>query len=161
MRAVELTMGRTFAVHFDHGDDFYAALAEFCAEHDVRQGFIPMFIAGMREVQIVGTCEKLENPDAPVWSSVHLENVEAVGAGTLAYDAATGSVLPHIHVSVGLKAQSAVAHTSHLLGAKIQFLTEMYVVEVSGPAFSRQRDPGLYNVPLLSFGSARTDRPAP
>ncbi len=79
MRAAELTMGRTFAVHFDHGDDFYSALAEFCAEYDVRQGFIPMFIAGMRDVELVGTCEKLENPDAPVWSAVHLENVEAVG----------------------------------------------------------------------------------
>jgi predicted DNA-binding protein with PD1-like motif len=108
-----------------------------------------MFIAGMRQ----------ENPEAPVWSSVHLENVEAVGGGTLAYDDETGTVLPHIHVSVGLKAHSAVAHTSHLLGAKIQFLTEMYVVEVSGPAFSRQRNPNLYGVPLLSFGSHPTDPP--
>jgi len=151
LRAAELTMGRTFAVHFDHGDDFYNALAEFCAEHDVRQGFIPMFIAGMREVQLVGTCEKLENPDAPVWSTVHLENVEAVGAGTLAYDASSGRVLPHIHASVGLKAQSANAHTSHLIGAKIHFLTEMYVVEVRSPEFSRTPEAGLYDVPLLRF----------
>jgi hypothetical protein len=71
----------------------YTALAEFCAEHDVRQGFIPMFIAGMRDVRHVGTCEKLENPDAPVWSAVHLENVEAIGCGTLAYDEETQSVL--------------------------------------------------------------------
>ena len=70
MRAAELTMCRTFAVHFDHGDDFYTALAEFCAEYDVRQGFIPMFIAGLGDVQLAGACEKLENPDAPVWSSV-------------------------------------------------------------------------------------------
>ncbi|HEY3558891.1 MAG TPA: DUF296 domain-containing protein [Kribbella sp.] len=151
MRAAELTMGRTFAVHFDHGDDFYPALAEFCAQYGVRQGFIPMFIAGMRDVQLVGTCEKLDNPDAPVWSAVHLENVEAFGGGTLAYDEATGEVLPHIHVSVGLKAHSATAHTSHLLGAKIQFLTEMYLVEVTTPAFSRPRQPDLYDVPLLSF----------
>ncbi|MFG1626238.1 PPC domain-containing DNA-binding protein [Kribbella sp. NPDC049227] len=153
MRAAELTMGRTFAVHFDHGDDFYTALAEFCAEYDVRQGFIPMFIAGLRDVQLVGTCEKLDNPDAPVWSSVHLENVEAVGGGTLAYDEETGTVLPHVHVSVGLKAHSATAHTSHLLGARIQFLTEMYLVEVASPGFSRPRRPDLFNVPLLSFGS--------
>lgn len=152
MHAAELTMGRTFAVHFDHGDDFYTALAEFCAEHEVRQGFVPMFIAGLREVQLVGTCEKLENPDAPVWSSVHLENAEAFGGGTLAYDDATGTVRPHIHVSVGLKAQSATAHTSHLLGAKIQFLTEMYVVEVKSPSFSRVPRADLYDVPLLSFG---------
>lgn len=153
MRAAELTMGRTFVVHFDHGDDFYTALAEFCAEHDVRQGFIPMFIAGMRDVQLVGTCEKLDNPDAPVWSSVQLENVEAIGAGTLAYDEGTKAVLPHIHVSVGLKAHSATAHTSHLLGAKIQFLTEMYLVEVTGPRLSRVRQPALYDVPLLDFDS--------
>ena len=151
MRAAELTMGRTFAVHFDHGDDFYPALAEFCAQYGVRQGFIPMFIAGMRDVQLVGTCEKLENPDAPVWSAVHLENVEAIGGGSLAYDEETGSVLPHIHVSVGLKAQSATAHTSHLLGARIHFLTELYLVEVTAPALSRRRQPNLYDVPLLSF----------
>ena len=151
MRAAELTMGRTFAVHFDHGDDFYPALAEFCAEYDVRQGFIPMFIAGMRDVQLVGTCEKLEDPNAPVWSSVHLENVEAVGGGSLAFDEETSLVLPHIHVSVGLKAHSATAHTSHLLGAKIQFLTEMYLVEVKAPAFSRPRQRDLYDVPLLAF----------
>jgi predicted DNA-binding protein with PD1-like motif len=145
-------MGRTFAVHFDHGDDFYTALSEFCRTRQVRQGFIPMFIAGMRDVQLVGTCEKMENPDAPVWSQVHLENVEAVGGGTLAYDAENDTVLPHIHVSVGLKAQSATAHTSHLLRAKIQFLTEMYLVEVTGPTLSRVRQPALFDVPLLTFG---------
>ncbi|HET6292228.1 MAG TPA: DUF296 domain-containing protein [Kribbella sp.] len=154
MRAAELTMGRTFVVHFDHGDDFYTALAEFCIEHDVRQGFIPMFIAGMREVQLVGTCERLDNPDAPVWSAVHLENVEAIGAGTLAYDEESNVVLPHIHVSVGLKAHSATAHTSHLLGAKIQFLTEVYLVEVSAPSFIRTRQPAMYDVPLLTFGES-------
>ena len=156
MRAAELTMGRTFAVHFDHGDDFYTALAKFCAEYDVRQGFIPMFIAGMRDVQLVGTCEKLENPDAPVWSAVHLENVEAIGGGTLAYDEASCTVLPHIHASVGLKAHSATAHTSHLLGAKIHFLTEMYLVEVTAPGFSRPPQPDLFNVPLLTFGQSQT-----
>lgn len=107
----------------------------------------------MRDVQLVGTCEKLENPDAPVWSSVHLENVEAVGGGTLAYDDESDTVLPHIHVSVGLKAHSATAHTSHLLGAKIQFLTEMYLVEVAGPSMTRVRQPQLFDVPLLTLGS--------
>jgi predicted DNA-binding protein with PD1-like motif len=151
LRAAELTMGRTFAVHFDDGDDFYTALTEFCAENDVRQGFIPIFIAGMRDVQLVGTCQKLDNPDAPVWSAVHLENVEALGADTLAYDEESGTVLPHIHVSVGIKAHSATGHTSHLLGATIHFLTELYLVEVTEPRMSRTRNPDLYDVPLLTF----------
>ena len=149
MQAAEVTTGRTFAVRFDHGEDFYTALADFCRSHNVRQGFIPMFIAGLRDVALVGSCEKLENPDAPVWSKVHLENVEAIGGGTLAYDDATGTVLPHIHLSVGLKAHSATAHTSHLLGATVQFLTEMYLVEVAAPSLTMQRQPDLYDVPLL------------
>lgn len=151
MRAAELTMGRTFVVHFDHGDDFYTALADFCREHEVRQGFIPMFIAGMRDVELVGTCEKLQNPEAPVWTAVHLNDVEALGAGTLAYDDETETVLPHIHVSVGLKAHSATGHTSHLLGARIQFLTEMYLVEIQQPKLSRIRHEDLFGVPLLRF----------
>jgi predicted DNA-binding protein with PD1-like motif len=146
-----LTTGRTFAIRFDHGEDFYTALGDFCRTHEVRQGFIPVFIAGLREVELVGTCEKVADPEAPVWSSVHLESVEALGGGTLAFDPATGQILPHIHVSVGLKHQSATGHTSHLLGAKVQFVTELYLVEVANPAMTRVVQPNLYNVPLLDF----------
>lgn len=110
-----------------------------------------MFIAGMRDVELVGSCEKLNNPEAPVWTKVHLETAEAFGGGTLAYDPDTDTVLPHIHVSVGLKTHSATAYTSHLLDATIQFLTEMYVVEVTGPNMSRPRQSQLYDVPLLTF----------
>jgi predicted DNA-binding protein with PD1-like motif len=154
MRSQQLTLGRTFVVAFDHGDDFYTALDDFCRANGIRQGFVPVFIAGFTEVEVVGACGKLENPDAPVWSAVHLTNVEALGGGTIAYDATDDRILPHIHVSVGLKQHSAAAHTSHLLSAKIQFLTEMLVIEVAGPAMSRDRDPNLYDVPLLQFGNA-------
>ncbi|WP_432945856.1 PPC domain-containing DNA-binding protein [Kribbella sp. CA-253562] len=151
MHAAELTMGRTFAVRFDHGEDFFESLATFCREHAVRQGFVPMFIAGLREVELVGACEKVADTEAPVWSSVHLESVEAMGGGTLACEPDTGAVLPHIHVSVGLKHQSASGFTSHLLGAKVQFLTEMYLVEITGPAMNRERLTELYDVPQLRF----------
>jgi predicted DNA-binding protein with PD1-like motif len=150
MRASELKTGRTFAVVFDHGDDFMTALARFCQENGVRQGYVPMFLAGFAEVDIVGTCEKLDDRQAPVWSKVHLTNVEALGCGTIARDDSDG-ILPHIHTSVGLKEYSATGHTSHLLGAKVQFLTEMVIVEVDSPAMTRPRDPGLYDVPLLTF----------
>lgn len=73
MHAAELTMGRTFAVRFHHGEDFFAVLMDFCREHRVRQGFIPMFIAGLRRIELVGTCERVTEPETPVWSSVHLE----------------------------------------------------------------------------------------
>ena len=52
-----------------------------------------MFLAGFAEAEVVGTCEKLENSDAPVWSKVYLQNVEAFGCGTLANDRDGGSSL--------------------------------------------------------------------
>jgi len=86
MQSHELVAGRTFGVTFDHGDDFFDTLRKFCQETGVRQGYIPMFIAGFAEAEVVGTHEKLQDPAAPLWSGVHLENTEALGCGTLAYD---------------------------------------------------------------------------
>jgi len=148
MKTSELKPGRTFAVAFEHGDDFMSSLAAFCHSNGVRQGYIPMFLAGFAEADIVGTCEKLRNPEAPVWSKVHVSNAEALGCGTIAHDDADG-IVPHIHTSVGLKEHSATAHTSHLLAAKVQFLTEMIIVEIDAPEMTRPRDHNLYDVPLL------------
>lgn len=153
MRTSELKIGRTFGVAFEHGDDFMTSLATFCRDNGIRQGYIPMFLAGFAEADIVGTCEKLEDPEAPVWSKVHVTNVEALGCGTIARDDADG-ILPHIHTSVGLKEHSATAHTSHLLAATIQFLTEMIIVEVDAPEITRPHTRNLYDVPLLTFGIA-------
>ncbi len=151
MKSSELKTGRTFAVTFDHGDDFMTSLSRFCQDNDLHQGYIPMFIA---EVDIVGTCEKLEDPKAPVWTKVHLTNVEALGCGTIARDGPDG-ILPHIHTSVGLKEHSATGHTSHLLSATVQFLTELVVVEVDAPTMTRPRNSELFDVPLLTFQSLK------
>ncbi|MGW0731808.1 PPC domain-containing DNA-binding protein [Streptomyces sp. NPDC002851] len=152
MRAHELTIGRTFGVTFDHGEDFFDALSAFCSSNGVRQGYIPSFIGAFAEAEIVGACGKLDDPDAPVWDKTYITNVEAFGAGTLAHDPDTGTLLPHIHVSAGLKAQAADSRTSHLLNAKVQFLSELLVVEVESPTMTRPRNPQLYDVPLLTFG---------
>lgn len=151
MRSHELTIGRSFGVAFDHGEDFFTALAEFCRANEVRQGYIPTFIAGFAEAKIVGTCQQLDDPQAPVWSHVYLTNVEALGGGTVAYNPDEQKIEPHIHVTVGLKATSASGFTSHLLDARVQFLTEMVFVEVTTPDMRRERNPELYDVPLLRF----------
>lgn len=153
MRSHELTLGRTFVVVFDHGEDFFTALADFCRTHNIRQGYIPTFIAGFSEAEIVGTCAKLENPQAPVWSSVHLTNVEALGGGTLAWNDTENRIHPHIHVTVGLKEHSATGHTSHLLSAQVQFLTELVFTEITSPVLHRQPDPDLFDVPRLHFST--------
>ncbi|MFF6997300.1 PPC domain-containing DNA-binding protein [Streptomyces sp. NPDC008313] len=153
MRSHRLTTGHTYGLRLDPGEDFLPALRTFCHEEGIEQGYVPMFLAAFSEVEVVGTCEKLENPSAPVWSTVHLTNVEAIGCGTLAHDPETGLVLPHIHTSVGLKERSATGFTSHLLSARIQFIAELVVVQVTSPRMGRPADPGLYDVPRLTFGT--------
>ena len=130
MRSAELATGRTFGVTFDPGEDFFPILAAFCKAEGIRQGYIPMFLAAFADAAIVGACDQLEDPDAPVWSRVHRTNVEAFGCGTLAYAPGRDEILPHIHTTLGEKARSASGYTSHLLSARVQFLVEMVVVEV-------------------------------
>lgn len=153
MHSRQVSTGRTFIVVFEHGDDFYPTLEEFCEREGLAGGYVPSFIAGFESVDLVGTCQRLEDPAAPVWDAVQLRNVEALGGGTLARDADTGALMPHLHVACGLKEHSAVGHTSHLLGARVQFLVEMVVVEVVDPVLVRRRAADLYDVPLLGFGS--------
>ncbi|PZG15148.1 DUF296 domain-containing protein [Micromonospora craterilacus] len=152
MRSHELTPGRMIGVVFDHGDDFFPALTDACRAHDIKQGYIPMFIAGLSTAKIVGTCQRLDNPDAPVWTHVDLTNVEALGGGTIAWDDTNQKILPHIHITAGLKEHSATAHTSHLLDATVQFLTEMLIIEINSPGMRRRPNTSLYDVPQLVFG---------
>ncbi|RQW96169.1 PPC domain-containing DNA-binding protein [Micromonospora inaquosa] len=148
MRSHDLTPGRMIGVTFDHGEDFFTALADACRTNGIRHGYI----AGFSTVEIVGTCQRLDDPQAPVWDRVHLTNVEALGGGTIAYDDAHDRISPHIHVSVGLKEHSATGHTSHLLAATVQFLTEMLILEVAAPVMRRIPEASLYDVPLLRIG---------
>lgn len=152
MHSHDLTPGRMIGVVFDHGDDFFTALADACRTHGIKQGYIPMFIAGLSTAKIVGTCQRLENPNAPVWTHVDLTNVEALGGGTIAWDDTAQKTVPHIHITAGLKERSAIAHTSHLLDASVQFLTEMLIIEIVSPAMRRLPNTHLYDVPQLRFG---------
>jgi predicted DNA-binding protein with PD1-like motif len=152
MRASELTLGRTFGVTFEDGEDFFEALAAFCKENDVRQGYLPMFIGAFAEAEIVGTCDGLKYPEQPLWDRTCIEYVEALGSGTLAHDPESGLVLPHVHLAAGLKGNDAEGRTSHLLRARVQFLSELLIVEVAAPSMTRPRDSALYDVPLLTFG---------
>ncbi len=120
-----------------------------------------MFLAAFAEAGIVGTCDRLDDPAAPVWSKVHLANAEALGCGTIAYDEREGRIVPHVHTTLGLKEHSATGYTSHLLAARVQFLVEMIMVEVTSPAMTRPPNPGLYDVPLLTFGDRGLLRSGP
>jgi hypothetical protein len=110
-----------------------------------------MFLAAFAEAAIVGACDELDDPNAPMSSRVHLTHVEAFGCGTLAYDPERDEIVPHIHTTHGEKARSAIAHTSHLL-------VEMLVVEVISPTMTRPINPQHYDGDLLTFGNAAHGR---
>ncbi|WP_327309851.1 DUF296 domain-containing protein (plasmid) [Streptomyces sp. NBC_01298] len=150
MRATEISIGRRFAVAFDHGEEFFEALDAFCRESGVRAGSIT-FIGGFSRARLVGTCGPLKSPERPLWEEIEVETLEVLGSGTLAWDAENDRVAPHIHVSAGLKADSADGRTSHLLGATVQFVTELAIEEWASPVVTRKRIPDLYDVPLLTF----------
>jgi predicted DNA-binding protein with PD1-like motif len=158
MRAAQTDPGRTFTVALDHGEDFHQGLAEFCARHHVRSGSVT-FLGGLRQARLVGTCGPLAEPDQPLWDEVTVDHLEALGHGTLAWNTETDAPAPHIHLTAGLKADSAHARTSHLLGATVQFICELTVVEYSDidgrPALQRRTTTALPGVPLLHFGSGR------
>ena len=86
-----------------------------------------------------------------MWSKVYLENVEAVGCGTIAYNPEKDEISPHVHVSVGMKSKSASACTSHLLSARVIFLVEMMIIEVESPEMRRVVNPNLFDIALLKF----------
>lgn len=151
MRTHELKVGRTFGLNFDHGEDFFAELSRFCRENDLRQGYLPMFLAAFAKTEIAGTCAKVEDPEAPVRLPVYLEKVEAMGCGTFSWDPDKQDIVPHVHVTVGLKQLAAAAFSSHLMTAEIQYLTEALVVEVLAPEMRRPVHADLWDVPLLTF----------
>ncbi|MGZ2358481.1 DUF296 domain-containing protein [Streptomyces sp. 372A] len=155
MRATELTLGRSFALAFDDGDDFVKELTGFCAEQGIKQAIIPMFLGGFRQVHLVGASGPLQDPEAPLWDEkTVLETVEAVGAGTLAWSPESESLAPHLHVAVGRKDLEAAGSVSHLLWAEVQFIQEMALQEVASPSMLRPTC-GPYRVPTLTFDPSR------
>jgi predicted DNA-binding protein with PD1-like motif len=154
-RSAELTIGRTFGVTLEHGDEFFTELQRFCQEHGIKYGYIPTFIGAFKHAKIVGTCRHAE-ANAPMFDSyIDVDFVETVGAGTIAYDPDSDQILPHVHLSVGKRMHGADGLTSHLFEAEVQFLLEMVVVEVIAPAWTRPTNQDLFDLRLLSFGAAQ------
>lgn len=159
MRFAKVRTGRRFVLALDDGEDFLESLTRFCTDQGIQSGYIPTFVGGFRTARLVGSCGPLADPEAPLWEEVTVETLEALGGGTLAWDFEKGCLSPHIHVAAGLKANSAEGRVSHLLGATVQFVCEMPIIEVvddsDEPVLTRRRSADLYDVPLLGFGTGR------
>lgn len=149
MLSSEITVGRQFVAALQPGDDVMGAIVELCKEHGIEQGYLPVFFGAFTTVALIGTCHPIEDDDAPLPDSVHLTNVEGSGSGLIA--ASDDGPLPHVHVSVGLKAYSATGYAGHLLSATVQYITELVVVEVLNPRMVRRPDAAARDMRTLAF----------
>lgn len=137
MVSAELNFGRVFGLTIENDEDFMEALASFCKENHIKQAYIPSIVGGFSEARIIGTCDKLDDPNQPSFGHVYLECLESLGSGSIAYDEKKGIITPHIHVSVGIRSHSSVAHTGHLLSGKVLFLAEVMIIEIIEPTMRR------------------------
>jgi len=64
-------------------------------------------------------------------------------------------------VDIGLKERAADGYTSHLLDARVQFLVEMILVEVTTPDMTRPGRPARLWPPSCRLALARTVAPLP
>jgi predicted DNA-binding protein with PD1-like motif len=73
MRSRQVDIGRTFVVVFDHEEDFFIALDEFCRTNNVRQRVISSFIAGPSARGCVTAASRAGRQPYPIagWSSTH------------------------------------------------------------------------------------------
>ena len=152
MISTEIETGRHFAVVLQPGDDVLGSLAAVCAEHGIRQGYLPVFLGAFTRVSLIGTCSPIADHGAPLPDSVHLEGVEGTGSGTIAFDPSTGGVLAHVHVAVGVKAYAANGYAGHLLAATVHYVTEIVIEEVLSPRLTRVPDAAAHGLANLAFG---------
>lgn len=145
MKSSELKTGRVFGLIFGKGEDFLGVLNEFCKKNNIKQAIIPSFIGSFTNAEIIGTCEKLDDPELPDFRTVHVEYMEAMGSGSIAYDEKKGCMTPHIHLSVGERMHSAMAYTGHLMKGEVSFLVELLLVEVLEPTMKRVNVDSLYS----------------
>jgi predicted DNA-binding protein with PD1-like motif len=151
MRSGEIAIGRQLAVVLDPGEDLFEALATACKEHDLRHGYIPVFLGAFTRAELIGTCTEIEDPWAPLKTSVELDNVEGSGCGTIAWDPARDDVHLHVHAGFGVKRHAALGYAGHLLSARTQYTVEVVIVEVTAPAWWRMPHPLVRDIPTLTF----------
>jgi len=150
VRSSELTTGRTFAVAFGNGRDFFAELQDFCIQNEVQQGYIPFFIARFSNIELIRACPRDADAPGRPWPRTRFQEAQAVGAGTLARDDENDEIVPHIHLSIGPEVR-APAYTGHLSRATVLFIAEMVIVEVVKPNLWRVAGPTQHGIGLLAF----------
>lgn len=144
MKHEEATIGRTFILKFEHGDDLLEELKSFIKEKEIYAGTI-QFIGALKKAVVVVGPEKDELPPTPIREKIKNAS-EVAGIGTIFWEEDEPKV--HIHASAG--------HDKDILVACIRKETEVFIVieaiiqEYKNTSAKRQPDKQT-GMSLLSF----------
>jgi predicted DNA-binding protein with PD1-like motif len=146
--SAEGKQGKTVIARLKPGYDLLQSLSELLIEHHIQAGYIPMLLGGLKNLKLISMTFG-ENEDHP--RDIELEYrqpLEYFGCGTLAQ--VQGKPSLHIHLSAAQAGNKTIS--GHFVSGEIALLTEVVIVELTNVLMTRESDPEVYSLPLLSFG---------
>jgi predicted DNA-binding protein with PD1-like motif len=143
------TIGRVFALLFEHEDDVLAELKRLAEKEDISAGLC-LFIGGMKKGRVVTGPKKPVIPPEP-HSVAFKDGWDAIGCATL-FRHEDGSAQVHVHSSLGKKGK---ALTGCLRGESQVFgMMEAVLFELRGIDARKAADPRT-GLTVLRFKGAR------
>ena len=121
-------------IRMNDGDDFFESLKDALARYDVRSGVVLSGVGMFRDITV-----NYFRGDG--YNERHLPEPHEVVSitGSIAPDAGTGEVLPHIHCA--LAGGDNVVMGGHLSRATVNVLLELFIQSVAGGLMRREINP--------------------
>jgi predicted DNA-binding protein with PD1-like motif len=146
--STEGKQGKTIIARLKPGYDLLQSLSLLLTDHHIQAGYIPLLLGGFKNLKLVSMTFG-EHEDHP--RDIELEYrqpLEYFGTGTIAQ--VQGKPSLHIHLSAAQAGNKSI--TGHFVSGEIALLTEVVVVELTDISITREADPEVFSLPLLSFG---------
>lgn len=135
MKYTKATIGRTFLVRFEHGDDLLEKIKELVIKEDIVFSTIAL-LGAMSEGDVVCGPRELELPAKPTCVRFD-DGREVVGYGTIVRE--TGKVHTHIHADLGRGFETFTGCLRD--NCKVFITVEAVVTELKDVDVVRKKDP--------------------
>lgn len=150
-REIQFKPGRQFIARFLPGKDLHEAIIEFCKKNNIKAGYIPMCIGGIKNPEIINPDPKSKGSDAQPVIKKFSSIMEFSASGTIALDT-QGNYINHLHIITGGDKHKLIC-MGHLAAGEIAILTEIVIIEAENIEAVRDIDQGVFPKPLLFFKS--------
>ena len=120
------SMGRVFAVRFDHEDDFLSELRGLVIKENIRSGWFHL-LGGLKEVGAVTGPKEPVMPPEPIWR--HMQGArEVLGLGSIFWEDDEPRI--HLHAALGHHGETVTGCVRK--NTKTYLILEAYIIEISG-----------------------------